>query len=94
MWDIKSEACLQSITLYFPPVMKTNDIIDYGPYPMTLFLSDAESNMGGLLVSCVDYIGLMPIGDTVKISSLIPLSHNSQISTMVYSSFFKLVNPN
>lgn len=62
--------------------------LDYGPNPM-LFYTDADQT--GLLVSCCDYIGILPIGETFKMVKLVPVTHNSPISAMIYCDITRIV---
>lgn len=62
--------------------------LDYGPNPLMLYFNN---NKGGLIVTCCDYIGVLPIGQNLKLVKQVPVSHSSPISSMVYSDYFRIV---
>ena len=62
--------------------------LDYGPNPLMLYSSNGK---GGLLITCCDYIGVLPIGQNLQLVKQVPVSHNSPISSMAYSDYFRIV---
>ena len=62
--------------------------LDYGPNPMVFY---ADDNNYGILISCNDYIGALPIGETLKLVKQVPVSHESPISAMIYCDLFRIV---
>lgn len=47
-----------------------------------------------MVVSCKDYFQFLSIGDNFKIASNVPITHNSPINCIAYSSLFKMVDLN
>jgi len=86
-WDIKKETCIQSVNLDFLSLQAN---LDYGQNPM-LFYTDPESKHSGLLISCCDYIGKLPIGEVLTMAKQMPVTHSSPISTMVYCDLMQVV---
>ena len=56
-----------------------------------LFYADPVGSHSGLLISCCDYIGVMPIGEVLALAKQMPVTHASPISAMVYCDLMRIV---
>ncbi|KAK6170880.1 hypothetical protein SNE40_019170 [Patella caerulea] len=86
VWDVKEQTCLQTIVLKFPSSIHGR-MPEHGQFPMHLQPVPHSS----LLVTCNDYIGMMKLGKGAEPTSVMPLTHDTQLCCAIYNQFFKQV---
>ncbi|XP_075760105.1 cilia- and flagella-associated protein 337-like isoform X2 [Pelodiscus sinensis] len=85
VWDISSQACLQTLALKFPYV-EPEQILEQGDFPF-LFIQQSPHL---LLVSCADYIGLLKLAHVSPEEEMLA-THDAPLCGALYNTTFHQV---
>ncbi|XP_065419759.1 WD repeat-containing protein on Y chromosome-like isoform X4 [Chrysemys picta bellii] len=85
VWDIFSQACLQTLALQFPCV-QPEQTLEQGDFPFLLIQQSPHL----LLVSCADYIGLLKLAHVSPEEEMLA-THDAPLCGALYNTFFHQV---
>ncbi|KAG6936914.1 WD repeat-containing protein on Y chromosome-like [Chelydra serpentina] len=85
VWDIFSQACLQTLALKFPCV-QPEQTLEQGDFPFLLIQQSPHL----LLVSCADYIGLLKLTHVSPEEEMLA-THDAPLCGALYNTFFHQV---
>ncbi|XP_034646268.1 WD repeat-containing protein on Y chromosome-like isoform X2 [Trachemys scripta elegans] len=85
VWDIFSQACLQTLALKFPCV-QPEQTLEQGDFPFLLIQQSPHL----LLVSCADYIGLLKLAHVSPEEEMLA-THDAPLCGALYNTFFHQV---
>nr|XP_005283176.2 WD repeat-containing protein on Y chromosome-like isoform X1 [Chrysemys picta bellii] len=85
VWDIFSQACLQTLALQFPCV-QPEQTLEQGNFPFLLIQQSPHL----LLISCADYIGLLKLAHVSPEEEMLA-THDAPLCGALYNTFFHQV---